>query len=112
MRVWFPLFIETVALAVVFVTALAAPRESLRVIRGIEGILTRVANRRVLAGVLVALVAFVLSASLSLFGRMPEPEVHDEFSNLLAADTFSHGRLANPTHPMWLHLETFQVIFH
>jgi len=54
--------------------------------------------------------AFIGSARIGFLQGIPEPQIHDEFSYLLAADTFTHGRLTNPTHPMWVHFETPHVI--
>ncbi|MEO2046002.1 MAG: hypothetical protein ABGX16_05455 [Pirellulales bacterium] len=59
---------------------------------------------------LLSVLAFSLNAATSVL-RWPTPAIHDEFSYLLAADTFSQGRLANQTHPFWQHFETFHV-FH
>jgi hypothetical protein len=41
---------------------------------------------------------------------VPVPEISDEFSHILVADTLAHGRLANPPHPLSTHLETLYVL--
>jgi hypothetical protein len=76
----------------------------------LESAFVRLAEKKTLAILIAGLLPLLARALLLPVLPVPKPAIQDEFSYLLASDTFASGRLANPTPALAEHFETPQEL--
>ena len=103
------MLIETALIVVAIVVSLTSANLGSRWFEHVESGFRNVGRRRTLSVLIVGISALAARAVVLPVQPVPVPQVDDEFSHLLLADTLLHGRLANSTPPMWVHFETLEV---
>ena len=103
------MLIEGALTAIAVAVAFALPRIGSGWFSAIERSFRKIASRKGFSVALVGASALLLRLAILPICPIPLPFVQDDFSFLLAANTFASGRLTNRTPPMWIHFESIQI---
>jgi hypothetical protein len=104
-----PLLIEASLTAIAIAVAFCWPRLASSWFSRIECAFGRLARRKRLSIAIVGFTALLLRLAILPLSPIPKPFMPNDFSFLLAADTFSSGRITNPTPVMGEHFETMHI---
>jgi hypothetical protein len=103
------LILEFGLTAIAAAAAFAWPGIGGGIFRRIERAFSKLARRKRWAVATVGLSVIVLRLAMLPLFPIPLPFVPDDFSFLLACNTFAAGRLANPTPALWKHFESIHI---
>lgn len=103
------MYIEGGLTLIAVALAFSLPRLGSSWFSRVEDAFARLARRKGLSVIVVGLAALLLRLAILPICPVPHPFSPDDFSFLLAADTFLSGRLTNATPVMWTHLEAIHV---
>lgn len=101
--------VECGFMVIAVAVSLVWPTLGFRLLSRIGHAFERMARRRAVSVLFVGSFAFSLRLAILAWCPIPLPFLPDDFSHLLAADTFAHGRLTNPTPAMWIHFESIHI---
>ena len=103
------MLIEGGLTAIAVAVAFCCPSLGSRYFSKIEQLFGRLARRKGLAVAAVGAAALLLRLTILPLCPVPNPFIPNDFSFLLASDTFASGRLTNPTPAMWTHFESIHI---
>jgi hypothetical protein len=104
--------VENGVCLVAFTAACFWPTTGAKHFSRVERLFTSLATRPRLAVVITGLSVVLLRLAFLPIFPIPLPFNPDDFSFLLAADTFASGRVTNPTPVMWPHFESMHITMH